>query len=152
MSRLHKGGVIMAERINNLYLINAPAGSGKTTAIKEKIREIMINNPKDNILCITYTNRAADELLKGIKEKNVYIGTIHSFLHDFMKRYFSHKEVLNLYFEEYGNAINARIDNVEQDENVASSNERYKEKNGKLDYETVKKNIIKISYGLNFRS
>ena len=137
----------MAEQVNNLYLINAPAGSGKTTTIKAKIREIMVNNPLDNILCITYTNRATDELLKDIKDKNVYIGTIHSFMNNFMKRYFAHEEVLNLYFEEYGNAIKARIENTNQDEKIALSNERYIEKNGKLNYATVIKNIAKISYG-----
>lgn len=52
----------MANKLNNCYLINAPAGSGKTTEIKSIVQRCIIDNPKDNILCITYTNRAADEL------------------------------------------------------------------------------------------
>ena len=66
----------MASKLNNCYLINAPAGSGKTTEIKSMVQRCIIDNPKDNILCITYTNRAADELSKGILSKNVFIGII----------------------------------------------------------------------------
>ena len=51
-----------AEVINNIYLVNAPAGSGKTTTIRRMIEEHLLENPNDNILCITYTNRAAEEL------------------------------------------------------------------------------------------
>ena len=50
----------MADEVNNCHLINAPAGSGKTTLIKSMVRKFLLENPKDNILCITYTNRAAD--------------------------------------------------------------------------------------------
>lgn len=57
----------MANEIEkNIYLVNAPAGSGKTTKIKKMIVEHTISSPRDNILCITYTNRAVDELKKGI--------------------------------------------------------------------------------------
>ncbi len=54
----------MAGEVKNCFLINAPAGSGKTTQIKTMIRQFIIESPNDNILCITYTNRAADELSK----------------------------------------------------------------------------------------
>lgn len=66
--------------------------------IKEMLIQIYTDSCKD-ILCITYTNRAADELSKGILSKNVFIGTIHSFLHFFLKPYFAHQDILELYFE-----------------------------------------------------
>lgn len=47
----------------NIYLVNAPAGSGKTTRIRKMVERHLREQPDDNILCITYTNRAADELL-----------------------------------------------------------------------------------------
>lgn len=115
----------MANKLNNCYLINAPAGSGKTTEIKSIVQRCIIDNPKDNILCITYTNRAADELSKGILSKNVFIGTIHSFLHFFLKPYFAHQDILELYFEIYGAQISERIDNKSQKESIAESNARY---------------------------
>ena len=132
----------MANRLNNCFLINAPAGSGKTTEIKSMVQRCIIDNPKDNILCITYTNRAADELSKDVLSKNVFIGTIHSFL----KPYFAHQNILELYFEIYGARISERIDNKGQKDSITESNARYIEKYGKLDYDTVKKNIKVLSY------
>lgn len=89
----------MADKINNCFLVNAPAGSGKTTQIKDMVRKCLYANSRDNILCITYTNRAADELSKDVDAKRVFVGTIHSFLHSFMKRYFAHNDILDLYYE-----------------------------------------------------
>ena len=136
----------MASKLNNCYLINAPAGSGKTTEIKSMVQRCIIDNPKDNILCITYTNRAADELSKGVLSKNVFIGTIHSFLHFFLKPYFAHQDILELYFEIYGAQISERIDNKSQKENIAESNARYIERYGKLDYDMVRNSIKVLSY------
>ena len=48
--------------VENLFLVNAPAGSGKTTWIRKNVRKYLLQNPTDNVLCITYTNRAAEEL------------------------------------------------------------------------------------------
>lgn len=50
---------------NNIFLVNAPAGSGKTTTIRKMVEKHLRDYPDDNILCITYTNRAAEELGKG---------------------------------------------------------------------------------------
>lgn len=136
----------MANELNNCYLINAPVGSGKTTEIKSMVQRCIIDNPKDNILCVTYTNRAADELSKDVLSKNVFIGTIHSFLHSFLKPYFAHQNILELYFEIYGARISERIDNKDQKDSIAESNARYIEKYGKLDYDTVRKNIKVLSY------
>jgi len=136
----------VANKLNNCYLINAPAGSGKTTEIKSMVQRYIIDNPKDNILCITYTNRAADELSKDVLCKNVFIGTIHSFLHSFLKPYFAHQSILELYFEIYGAQISERIDNKGQKDSITESNARYIEKYGKLDNDTVRKNIQVLSY------
>lgn len=136
----------MAEKIANCFLVNAPAGSGKTTQIKAMVQHIISEDPKDNILCITYTNRAADELSKDFNTKNVFIGTIHSFLHNFMKRYFAHSDILDLFFEIYGNKINERIENQEKNDSIEESNNKYKEKYGELNFETVKNNIKAVSY------
>lgn len=136
----------MACSVNNCFLVNAPAGSGKTTKIKGMVKDKLAQNPNDNILCITYTNRAADELSKDFKTKNIFVGTIHSFLNSFMSRYFSHSDILKLYFEIYGDKIRERILNSKNDENVVQSNAKYIEKYAKLDYETIKDNIKTIYY------
>lgn len=141
------------EIVENIYLVNAPAGSGKTTTIKSMIVNHTINFTKDNILCITYTNRAANELKKDLSNDKVYIATIHSFINKFIKIYFKHKEIIELYFEIYGDEIKERIDNKENKDNITKSNEKYRDKNGDLNYEVIKKNINYLSYNeLSFNS
>lgn len=132
--------------VENLFLVNAPAGSGKTTWIRKNVRKYLLQNPNDNVLCITYTNRAAEELGKDVDSNRVYFGTIHSFINDFIGSFFSHESILELYWELYKNQIVERIENVSQNGNWAESNMRYIEKYGGLTPEIVHSNITMISY------
>ncbi len=139
------------EEISNIYLINAPAGSGKTTSIKRMIKGHLIENPKDNILCITYTNRAAEELNKDLESNNLFIGTIHSFIYKFIGIYFYKKEIIDLYFEMFGEKIKEKINNIDENSNYKESNIRYISKyegleENDLNYEFVKSNIKSIFY------
>ena len=138
----------MANAINNnMFLVNAPAGSGKTTFIKDKINEIVSNDKDCKILCITYTNRAADELISKINSKNVKISTIHSFISEFFKIYFSNKDIIELYFETYKGDILNRINNISNDERNEIANQKYKEEHeGNLSFEYLKNNTKSISY------
>ena len=131
--------------VENLFLVNAPAGSGKTTWIRNNVRKYLLQNPNDNVLCITYTNRAAEELGKDVDSNRVYFGTIHSFINDFIGSFFSHESILELYWEVYKNQIVERIENVSQNGNWAESNMRYIEKYGGLTPEIVRSNITMIS-------
>lgn len=132
--------------VENLFLVNAPAGSGKTTWIRKNVRKYLLQNPNDNVLCITYTNRAAEELGKDVDSNRVYFGTIHSFINDFIGSFFSHESILELYWEVYKNQIVERIENVSQNGNWAESNMIYIEKYGGLTPEIVRSNITMISY------
>ena len=132
--------------VENLFLVNAPAGSGKTTWIRKNVRKYLLQNPNDNVLCITYTNRAAEELGKDVDSNRVYFGTIHSFINDFIGSFFSHESILELYWEAYKNQIVERIENISQNGNWAESNMRYIEKYGGLTPEIVRSNITMISY------
>lgn len=132
--------------IENIFLVNAPAGSGKTTWIRQQVESYISQNPYDNVLCITYTNRAAEELGKDIDSDRVYFGTIHSFINDFISSFFSHNSIIDLYWEIYKNQISERIDNINQKSNWEDTNERYKEKYGALDLDTIRSNIGAISY------
>lgn len=131
---------------NNIFLVNAPAGSGKTTWIRKKVESHLFQFPDDNILCITYTNRAAEELARDLDSSRVFFGTIHKFINDFIGSFFSHKDIIDLYWEIYREAIAERIENQEQKENIAEGNARYIEKYGSLDLDIVYRNIDKISY------
>lgn len=66
--------------------INAGSGSGKTRSIIERISYMLQNNiyHPDKIYVATFTNEAADEMIKRLKVKNIkgvkslHIGTLHS--------------------------------------------------------------------------
>lgn len=131
---------------DNCYLINAPAGSGKTTRIEKMILNILGDSKELNILCITYTNRAAEELINRIDSDNVYISTIHSFINQFINSYFTHKDIINLYFEVFGEEIKFRIENKDEKDSIVKANNRYIEEYGELSYKFVKQNIKKLSY------
>lgn len=134
------------EKPENIFLVNAPAGSGKTTKIKAMLSEIMALNLNNNILCITYTNRAAEELAKGMDSDKIFFGTIHAYIHSLISPFFKHQQIIELYWEIYGKQIRERIANVLSDENIAASNKRYIEKYGELTEEIIKQNILKINY------
>lgn len=137
----------MVNGIDNFIIYNAPAGSGKTTTIKKMVRNFQVNEPDKNIMCITFTNRAADELMSKINNKKIYCSTIHGCLNYLFKPYFKHPEIIKLYFEVFKNEINKRIDNVEKDTKRQASNEKYIEKYGELKFDTLRNNIKEITYG-----
>lgn len=132
---------------NNKHLINAPAGSGKTTYIRNQLKSICLNEPESRILCITYTNRAADELKKDLESINITVSTIHSYINDLISPFYSHKEALDLYWEIYMGKINERRENAQNDERIKKSNQYYIEKYGELTEKTIRENLLELSYG-----
>lgn len=137
----------MVNGVKNIYLVNAPAGSGKTTWIRKQVENHLIENEDDNVLCITYTNRAAEELGRDMDSNRVFFGTIHSFINDYLGSFFEHRDIIDLYWEIYKEKIEERINNKDKKETIADSNARYENKYGLLDLETVYSNLKKISYG-----
>lgn len=129
-----------------MVLYNAPAGSGKTTTIQKMVKNIVITNPKSRVLCITYTNRATEELINKIESKNVDISTIHSFLAGFINIYFSHEEIIDLYIEVFEQRINDRINNQERKEDITESNQKYIDEFGELTIKKIKENISSLRY------
>ncbi len=138
---------MVGESIKNRYLINAPAGSGKTTTIRNQLKKIHREFPQARILCITFTNRATEELLKDIENPNIAVSTIHSYINTLVSPFFAEKGTLDLYWELYGYKIEERITNALDDENITESNQKYIEKYGDLNPDLVRKNITALSYG-----
>ena len=85
------------EIINNIsgaYLVSAPVGTGKTTVLAERVITAIEQGIKPSeILCLTFTNRAAEEMSERIKKrlqnKNLFdqivIKTFHGFCAYFIK-------------------------------------------------------------------
>lgn len=137
----------MVTEVNkHLFLYNAPAGSGKTTTIKRMLREFHQKNPHDKYLCITYTNRAADEMKNESLGDYVYSSTIHAFLSDFIMPYLELPDVIDLYFELFKDQIDERIKNVSG--KYTSTIERYQEEYeiNEISMELLRGNVKRIVY------
>jgi len=82
--------------MDNLKIIIAGPGAGKTFNLKNEVINSLQNHDKNRFCAvITYTNAATDELRKRIASDipippNVFIGTIHSFLIRFIIEPFGH--------------------------------------------------------------
>ena len=83
------------EKSKGPCVILAGAGTGKTYTIVEKIKYIISNKiyPAEKIVCITFSNEAANNLilrtdkLLGLKEKSPIIRTFHGFSADLLRKY-----------------------------------------------------------------
>lgn len=71
------------------FVLKGGAGSGKTYALNEIIDAILEKDKNAKIACITYTNKAKDNMSDRFSYSNVYIETIHGFcwgaIKDFIK-------------------------------------------------------------------
>jgi DNA helicase II / ATP-dependent DNA helicase PcrA len=72
------------------HLVLAPPGTGKTELLVHRIEKAINNFPQDEIACLTFTNRAAKNMVDRIKreigENDVFIGNIHSFCSKFLRK------------------------------------------------------------------
>jgi len=74
---------------NGDLLVTAVPGSGKTKTVIDKVENLSKIVTEKNILVITYTYRAADEVAdrlssRNIENKNIWSGTIHRFCLEFI--------------------------------------------------------------------
>jgi len=83
-----------AQSQNGIIAVIAVPGSGKTKTMMERIG-ILVNEfgiPPENILGLTFTRNAADEMKErlinvlGDKSERVHLSTIHSFCYYLLKR------------------------------------------------------------------
>ncbi len=75
---------IAAEHVTGPLLILAGPGSGKTRVVTHRIANLLqIGVPARNILALTFTNKAADEMKARVAQlapsESVWIGTFHRF-------------------------------------------------------------------------
>lgn len=77
--------------------LNASAGSGKTTVIIDRVKRLIKENVNFNeILLITFTKKAANEMQSRIKNKNINVFTFHSFCLNRLKALTAYNcEILN---------------------------------------------------------
>lgn len=74
---------IVTSKSKNI-IVSAGAGSGKTRVLTERVKWLLDSGvTPENIVCITFTNRAASEMKQRLSDVHgigdAFIGTIHSF-------------------------------------------------------------------------
>ena len=84
LDRLNKEQLKAVKAIEGPLLVMAGAGSGKTKVLTSRIAYMIESGIKPyNILAITFTNKAANEMRSRVEniveENNAFIGTFHSF-------------------------------------------------------------------------
>jgi DNA helicase-2/ATP-dependent DNA helicase PcrA len=73
-------------------LVLASAGSGKTRVLTERVRYILENTKKEGVVALTFTNKAAEEILARLDDMaeerdRCWIGTIHSIAQRVVEQY-----------------------------------------------------------------
>lgn len=80
------------DKINNCiaegqsFVLQGGAGSGKTETLKKTVQFCAENFPEKQIVCITHTNKAVEEIAERVGS-GYEISTIHSFLNTLIKPY-----------------------------------------------------------------
>ena len=84
--KLNKYQTEAVKHLNGPCLVTSCPGSGKTRVLVERtINLIKQGIDPANILCLTFTNKAANEMKErvckrlGLKKVDFFIGTFHSF-------------------------------------------------------------------------
>lgn len=84
--------IIVHAPIGQPMQVLASAGSGKTRVLTERVRYIIENTRKDGVIALTFTNKAAEEMLarlddiEGIEER-CWIDTIHAVAQRILDQY-----------------------------------------------------------------
>lgn len=77
---LSKAQKEIVETSHNKVVVISCAASGKTRVLTERIRYLLENGEDPaQIVVITFTNAAAEEMRKRLGETSVFIGTVHSY-------------------------------------------------------------------------
>ena len=93
LSRLNKEQKEAVRELDRHVLLLAPAGTGKTDTLSFRVAQILKENRAlpEEILCLTFTNKACREMRQRIEERvgeagsRVLVRTFHSFCYDIIK-------------------------------------------------------------------
>ena len=124
------------------FILEGGAGSGKTYSLISLINALTEESPDIKIICITFTNNAAVEILSRTENKNIWVSTIHEFIWSLIRKY--QNEIKNVLVE----LINNNAKNFGKPKNFS---EKYFE-NLYVDYDEYyslipnDKNRVKISH------
>ena len=83
---------IVEAPIGQAIQVLASAGSGKTRVLTQRVRHILKETKKDGVIALTFTNKAAEEMLSRLEdipniEERCWIATIHSVAQRILDQY-----------------------------------------------------------------
>ena len=96
MSSLNSSQQKIVEHLDGPALVIAGAGSGKTRVITQRVARLIEKGvPPSTIMMVTFTNKAAEEMLRRVavlvgkpeQTRKVLSGTFHSIANRFLRRY-----------------------------------------------------------------
>ncbi len=86
--QLTKKQKLLSETLSGKHFVNAPPGTGKTHLLVNRICNASNTFSPEDIVCLTFTNRAAKEMEDRIKseigDSDFFIGNIHAFCMNFL--------------------------------------------------------------------
>jgi len=86
----------LSNTLTGKHFVNAPPGTGKTHLLVERLCNASKNFLPEEIVCLTFTNRAAKEMetrvAKTISNADFFIGNIHAFCMSFLRSQTSSNE------------------------------------------------------------
>lgn len=140
------------------FVLQGGAGSGKTETLKKVLEYFCQTYPDKKVACITYTNLAADEIKSRVKEGDITVKTIHSFLHTLIKDYKKniHKVIHKIYQlpnveRQLLSKYNSKKEwNKKEHDNYKKIHEKYSEKIFKIKNIIEGKAIGKTEYDKGF--
>lgn len=117
----------------NHFRIFAGPGAGKTHLLIENIKSIVehskqIKSGIKKVLCITYTNAAADEIMKRLGSYNKYavVSTIHSFINEYVLKKFQPQLKIQVK-DEFNIVVPAKVHLTSQEEGFTTLSGKSKE-------------------------
>lgn len=86
-----QAAIVHAE-IGQPMQVLAAAGSGKTRVLTERVRYLIENTRKDGVIALTFTNKAAEEMLNRLEDldelsERCWIATIHAIAQRILDQY-----------------------------------------------------------------
>lgn len=107
LDSLNKEQILPTLDTNGIVIVTAGAGSGKTRVLTHRIFHLILDkqvNP-NNILAITFTNKATNELKERLSSINgagaVWVSTFHSMCAKILRESISHLDGFNRFFTIY---------------------------------------------------
>lgn len=131
MTNLNTEQQLAASHINGPCIVVAIPGSGKTACLTERVSNLLKNHIKpNNILCLTFTNKAANEmkerLLKKVGDSSsaIWVSTFHKLFIAILRKY-SNKTTISPNFSIYDENDQkdliekiTRLKNIDSDKNL----------------------------------